>query len=162
VPEVRNRYQHQAKYFVPQSQCRILVHAIFTTRHRIPFLIQNIRDDLHPYMGGILNNIGCKSIRIGGVEDHVHALFGLSRTFSIGEAMKALKGTSTTWLKDSYPECGKFSWQPGYAASSVDPLDFDGLVHYIDHQEEHHRKVSTLEEIERFLQERGMEPWEED
>src|SRR3954471_19360233 len=68
---------------MPQSLARILVHAVFSTQGRRPFLQKmTFRSEVHCYLGGILKHQGCEPIEIGGIEDHVHILSTLSRTAS--------------------------------------------------------------------------------
>ncbi|KXK21744.1 MAG: transposase, partial [Armatimonadetes bacterium OLB18] len=59
---------------MPQSHATVLVHAVFSTKDRTPWLAPAIRQELHPYIVGVLAKIGCPSIQTGGVEDHVHVL----------------------------------------------------------------------------------------
>ena len=74
---------------MPQSLAKILVHTVFSTKDRRPFLRdKSIREELHRYLGGILNNLDCQPIIIGGVEDHVHILSTLSRTCEMAENQK--------------------------------------------------------------------------
>jgi hypothetical protein len=47
---------------------------------------------MHRYLGGILNKLGCQSVIVGGVEDHVHFLAALSRTCDAAEMVKEVKG----------------------------------------------------------------------
>ena len=58
---------------MPQSLSSLLIHLIFSTKDRYPFLAQN---DLllrtHAYLGGILRESDCPSLTIGGTADHVH------------------------------------------------------------------------------------------
>jgi REP element-mobilizing transposase RayT len=66
---------------MPQSLAKILVHAVFSTKDRHPFLRdKNIREELFLYIGGTLTNLDCQPIIVGGAEDHVHLLCALSRT----------------------------------------------------------------------------------
>ena len=46
---------------------------------------------IHNYLGGILNNLGCDVIRVGGVQNHVHILFRLSRKIAIADVVKNVK-----------------------------------------------------------------------
>jgi putative transposase len=110
-----------AQHFrVPQSLAKILVHTIFSTKDRRPFLRdKSIRDELHRYMGGILTNLDCQPIIIGGVEDHVHLLCALSRTCNASEMVKEVKRGSSLWLKSKSPELAEFAWQNGYGIFSV-------------------------------------------
>ena len=74
---------------MPQSLARILIHTVFSTKERRPFLRDRVlRDELHSYIGGVLNNLDCQSIIVGGVEDHVHILSTLSRTRQPAEMVK--------------------------------------------------------------------------
>ena len=52
---------------VPQSLAKILVHTVFSTKERRPFLRDHPqRDELHHYLGGILQNLGCQPLIVGG------------------------------------------------------------------------------------------------
>ncbi len=63
-----------------QSLAKILVHTVFSTKDRRPFLRDKIlREEIHHYLGGILARRDCQPIIAGGVEDHVHLLCALSR-----------------------------------------------------------------------------------
>ncbi len=66
---------------MPQSLAKILVHTVFSTKDRRPFLRDKmVREELHRYVGGILARLDCQPVIVGGVEDHVHLLCALSRT----------------------------------------------------------------------------------
>jgi putative transposase len=59
---------------MPQSLAKILVHTVFSTKERGPLLRdQALREELHRYLGGILTNLDCQPIIVGGFEDHVRA-----------------------------------------------------------------------------------------
>ena len=69
---------------MPQSLARVVLHVVFITKNRVPFLKDlELRARLHAYAAGVLQTIGCEPILIGGVEDHVHILCNLSRTVTI-------------------------------------------------------------------------------
>jgi REP-associated tyrosine transposase len=71
---------------MPQSLARILIHTVFSTKERRPFLRHaGLRDELHHYLGGILKHLDCQPIAVGGVEDRMHLLAGLSRTCQVSE-----------------------------------------------------------------------------
>ena len=89
---------------MPQSLSQVLVHLVFSTKNRAPTITPTIRPELHAYIGGILRDIGCQPLRQGGVEDHVHLFFGLSRTRTLAEVVEAVKTNSSKWLKTKGPE----------------------------------------------------------
>src|SRR5579871_229985 len=86
--------------FMPQSLAKILVHVVFSTKDRRPFLRDKaLREELHRYLGGILTNRDCQAIIVGGVEDHVHILCALSRTRDAAAMVKEVKRGSSLWVK---------------------------------------------------------------
>ncbi len=103
-----------------QSLAKILLHAVFSTKDRFPFL-QNaaIREEMHAYLGGILENLDCHSTAVGGVSDHVHLLFSLTRVDAVADVIKELKRSSSAWVKTKSPAMKKFAWQSGYGVFSI-------------------------------------------
>lgn len=136
-----------------QSLAKILLHLVFSTKERRPFLKdQTLREELHRYLGGILTNLECQPLIIGGVEDHVHLLFAHSRTATVADVVKELKRGSTVWLKTKSPVLSEFTWQGGYGVFSIGQSQVEDVRAYIAGQEEHHRKISFQEEFCRLLQ----------
>ncbi|HWI55744.1 MAG TPA: IS200/IS605 family transposase [Bacillota bacterium] len=137
---------------MPQSLAKILVHIVFSTKERRPFLRdQPLREELHRYLGGILARHDCQPLIIGGVEDHVHLLSTLSRTCPVAEIIKELKRGSSLWLKAQMPELNDFAWQNGYGIFSIGFSQVEAVRGYIAGQEVHHRKVSFQDEFRAFL-----------
>lgn len=137
---------------MPQSLSRVLVHLVFSTKNRAPFLTKDVQEETHAYLSGILNNIDCPSIRVGGVEDHVHLFFSLSRKRSIADVVETVKTSSSKWIKNQDGQFGDFHWQAGYGAFSVCQSEADRVVAYILNQAEHHRKRTFQEEFRRMLE----------
>ena len=136
-----------------QSLAKILLHLVFSTKERRPFLKdQTLREELHRYLGGILTNLECQPLIIGGVEDHVHLLFAHSRTATVADGVKELKRGSTVWLKTKTPVLSEFAWQNGYGVFSIGQSQVEDVRAYIAGQKEHHRKISFQDEFRRLLQ----------
>jgi putative transposase len=137
---------------MPQSLAKILVHSVFSTKDRRPSLRDKpLRDELHRYLGGILVNLECQPIIVGGVEDHVHILSTLSRTCEASEMVKEVKRGSSLWLKTKSPELQDFAWQNGYGMFSIGFSQIGSVRDYIAGQEAHHRRVSFQDEFRQFL-----------
>jgi putative transposase len=128
---------------------------VFSTRDRTPWLTREIRDELHPYITGILKNIGCPSIQTGGVEDHVHILCHLSRTATLAQVIEKVKTSTSKWMKAK--GVPGFSWQAGYGAFSVGSSEADRVIAYIKGHEEHHRTIEFRDELRGMLIQAGME-----
>jgi putative transposase len=137
---------------MPQSLSRILVHTVFSTKDRRPFLRdKTLRVELHRYLGGIVSHLDSQPIICGGVEDHVHLLCALSRTCVPAEMVKELKRGSSLWIKTKSPELRDFAWQSGYGIFSIGYSQIDAARTYIADQEEHHRKISFQDEFRQLL-----------
>ncbi len=136
-----------------QSLAKILVHTVFSTKDRRPFLRdKSLREELHRYLGGILGNLDCQPIIVGGAEDHVHFLCALSRTRDAASVIKETKRASSLWLKTKGPESVDFAWQNGYGIFSVGFSQIEAVRDYIATQEEHHRRMSFQDELRELLQ----------
>jgi putative transposase len=135
------------------------MHCVFSTKERRPWLTPEIRDPLWPYLGGIARRSDMRALAIGGVADHVHLLLSLPGTLPVSKAIQLLKGNSSKWLRDTFPGLRPqgFAWQEGFGAFSIGISGVDDTVHYIETQEEHHRKKSFREEFEIFLKRHGCE-----
>jgi len=136
---------------MPQSLSKVLVHLIFSTKHREPLIVPEVRPRLHAYIVGILENLKSPSLQTGGVADHVHVLFALGRTISQADLVEEVKRSSSKWMKADGGVLG-FSWQTGYGAFSIGESQADTVIRYIQNQEEHHRTVTFQDEFRRFLE----------
>jgi len=94
---------------------------------------------------------------VGGIENHVHALFALSRNYSIADIVKEIKITSSRWIKEKSPTQEKFHWQSGYGAFSVSQSHLKPVIDYIERQEEHHQHVTFQDEYRSFLKKYNVE-----
>src|SRR5579859_5568791 len=105
---------------MPQSLAKILIHAVFSTKDRRPFLRDSaLRAELHHYLGGILNSLECQPVIVGGVDDHVHLLCALSRTCEPAAMVKEVKRGSSLWVKTKSSDLHGFEWQSGYGIFSI-------------------------------------------
>ncbi|MFA5833614.1 MAG: IS200/IS605 family transposase [Bacteroidota bacterium] len=143
---------------MPQSLSKVLLHIVFSTKNRHPFLVdKNIREEMHAYLGGTCNNLECPVLIVGGIADHVHILCLLSRNQSMATIVGEMKRSSSKWIKTKSPLLNKFAWQNGYGAFSVGQSDVQRVRKYIANQEEHHRKRTFQEEYRIFLEENEIE-----
>lgn len=98
-----------------------------------------------------------KAVEIGGMPDHVHILLSLPSTIPIAKALQLIKGGSSKWVHETFPEHRLFGWQVKYGAFSVSMSLLDKTVDYIRNQEQHHRKMSFQEEFLTLLKKHGIE-----
>jgi putative transposase len=138
---------------MPQSLGKILVHVVFSTKDRRPFLAQKpLRDELHRYLGGHLAKLDSPALVVGGVEDHIHLLCNLSRTRAAADLVRDVKRASSIG-----PALANFAWQAGYGLFSVGASQIPAVRAYIAEQEEHHRQFSFQDELRKLLHRYGID-----
>ena len=76
---------------------------------------------------------------------------------AIAKAMRLIKGGSSKWIHETFPDQHGFAWQEEYGAFSVSVSQLDKIVAYIQGQPEHHRKVTFQEEFRALLEKHRIE-----
>ena len=123
-----------------QSLAKNYIHIIFSTKHRQALIHPPVEAELHSYLGGICNQLGCQTIKVGGYTDHIHILCMLSKKIALSTLIEKVKSYSSKWIKTKGKGYEKFYWQDGYGAFSVNPSEVDTVVSYIANQHQHHRQ----------------------
>lgn len=136
---------------MPGTYSQILLHAVFSTKHRAAMVKPLIRDQLYAYIGGIIRAERGTLYDIGGVEDHVHLYLRWRPNESISNLMRRVKANSSKWVHDSFPAFAEFAWQEGYAVFSVSKSQEAAVKGYIATQAEHHLKEDFKSELLRML-----------
>jgi len=137
-----------------------LIHCVFGTKERRRFITADLQSRLWPYLGGIARANSMKALIVGGAEDHVHLLLSLPAVLSVAKAVQLLKGNSSKWIHETFPEQWAFAWQEGYGAFSIGVSGVDDTIAYIRNQAEHHRTKTFKEELVVFRKKHGLQ-WEE-
>ena len=106
-----------------QSLVKNLIHLVYSSKHRRAWIPEDVQERLWAYQAGIFKEWQSPAIIIGGMEEHVHALFSLSRNYALKKVVEEVKKGSSKWMKTA-EGAGKreFTWQAGYAAFSVSEL----------------------------------------
>ncbi len=132
-------------------------HIVFSTKHRQRWIIPEVEDRIWRYLGGIARENRMTPLMIGGVEDHVHLLLGLPATLAVSQAVQLIKGGSSKWIHETFPELAMFAWQDGYGAFSIGKSQIPDTTAYIGNQREHHRQRTFQEEYLAFLRKHEIE-----
>jgi putative transposase len=106
-------------------------------------------------MAGIAREHKIKTLLIGGMPDHCHALIALPSTVCIADAMRWIKGGSSKWFREKHVR--GFGWQEGFAAFGVSASQRDKVLIYIRNQPQHHRKIDFKSELMTLLEKHGVE-----
>jgi putative transposase len=142
---------------MPGTYSQILLHIVFSTKHREPWITPALAERLYPYMGGIIRAEKGLLYHIGGVEDHVHLYLRWRPDETVSNLMRTTKARSSKWVHDTFPTLGSFAWQEGYSAFSVSKSQEEAVKKYIAGQAEHHKKENFKPELLRLLQAHTVE-----
>ena len=140
-----------------QSLVKNLIHLVYSTKHREPLISKDHRDALFAYQAGIFMEWESPALVIGGIDDHVHALFSLSKNHPLKKIVEEVKKGSSKWMKTRGPSHPQFSWQAGYAAFSVSQSNVGTVQRYIDRQDTHHLKVGFQDELRALFKRHEIE-----
>lgn len=136
---------------MPRTYSQILLHIVFSTKHRTPWITADIAERLYPYMGGIVRAEKGVLYDIGGVEDHVHIYIRWRPDATVSDLMRAVKASSSKWIHDTFTKHAAFAWQEGYSVFSVSKSQEGAVKAYIAGQREHHKKEDFKSELLRML-----------
>lgn len=132
---------------------QMYIQAVFAVKYRKAVLHKDWRKDVFAVIGNLINETGCKTIIVNGVEDHVHCFLGLKPTVSISELMKTVKAKSSKYINDNNFLLDRFEWQVGYGVFSYSQSHINRVYKYIENQEAHHNKESFKVEYLKNLEE---------
>jgi putative transposase len=134
------------------SYLRIWLHCVWTTYKRVPYLQDEIRNDIIQH---IRNNAHLKGIyidHINGYHEHLHALISLGGNQTVSELMQKIKGESSFWINKNKLTRLKFKWQDDFYSVSIGMSQIDNLRKYIRDQDHHHHKVSFQDELDLLIE----------
>ena len=133
----------------------ILLHCVFSTKHRQLLIPENLKKKLWAYVGGIARTNKFQALAVGGMPDHVHALLSIPASMAVAKAVQLIKGGSSKWIND-HSASRSFAWQDSYGVFSIGISQVEETVRYINMQKEHHAKLSFPDEFRRFLKRHGL------
>jgi REP-associated tyrosine transposase len=132
-------------------------HLVFSTKNHVAYLTPDIEQRVWAYIGGVARKHKMTALQVGGFDDHIHALVMAPPILSPSQIAQYLKGDSSKWIHETFPELRDFAWQEGYGAFTVSKSNLESVVSYIQKQREHHQQRTFQEEYLDFLQKHGIE-----
>ena len=138
------------------SFSRILLHTVFSTKQRTPWITPEVAERLHAYLGGIIRAEHGVPCEIGGAADHVHLFVRWRPDVAVSDMLRIVKSRSSAWVHDIFPALAAFAWQSGYAVSTVSPSQSSAVTKYVAGQAKHHRKEDFSSEFRRLLRAHGI------
>ena len=151
---------------MPNTYVKMYVQTVFAVKYRQALIKDDFKKELFSVIGNLINETGCKTIIVNGVEDHVHCFFILKPTESLSNVMKSVKAKSSKWLNEMHYLDQRFEWQKGYGGFSYNQSSVENVKLYIANQAQHHGKEKFKEEylklLEKFEVEYDEDYWFDD
>lgn len=142
---------------MPNTYTQLYIQFVFAVKYRKAMIAPAWEQNLRSYITGIVQNHDHKMLAINNMPDHLHLFIGLNPKQSISDLMRIVKGDSAEWINKSNLSDRKFNWQEGYGAFSYSRSHIDNVVRYIHNQQEHHKKISFLDEYKLLLKKFDIE-----
>lgn len=136
---------------MPNTYTQLYIHCVFAVKYRAALLDTAWDERLRLYITAIVQNHGHKMLAINNVADHLHLFVGLNPSQSISDMLAHIKRDSSEWINREKLTTSKFQWQDGYGAFSHSASQIDKVVRYVHNQQEHHKKVTFLDEYLKML-----------
>jgi REP element-mobilizing transposase RayT len=142
---------------MPSSFTQNFYHAVFSTKHRANLISPELEQRLYQFIGGILRDLRCTLLAINGMPDHVHLLIRYRSDLSHSEMLQQIKGRSSKWINETFPQNAHFAWQEGYGGFTVSKSVVPAVEAYIASQKEHHKRQDFKTESLELLRRHGIE-----
>ena len=130
---------------------QLYVHCVFAVKYRAAMIHAAWEERLRSYIIAVAQNNKHKVLAINNMPDHLHLFVGLSPDQSVSDMMHVVKGESSQWINKERLTKQRFLWQEGYGAFTHARSQLDTVVKYIHKLQEHHRKVSFIDEYRKML-----------
>jgi putative transposase len=135
---------------------KLYIHIVFGVRNRELGIMPNIEQNVFRYITGIVQNHDQKMLAINGMPDHIHMAINFKPACIISDLVREIKKSSTPFIRD-LTKNPKFHWQQGFGGFSIGYEELNKLILYIQHQKEHHKKLTYEEEYNILLKENNLE-----
>ena len=133
------------------SLAALYFHLVIRTKSGRMTIPTDAKSGLYAYMAGIISNRGCEALVINGTPNHIHLLIRVSPSTKFSELVHDLKLGATHYIKTNRERFIDFEgWSKEYAVFSCSASDRARVISYIKNQEEHHRNISSEDELRRF------------
>lgn len=136
---------------------QITYQIIFSTKRRLPAMVDEGQQMLYRYLYGILKEKKCHVYQINGTEKHLHILTDLHPSTALANLVKDLKVALSLMIKKETLFANWPGWQDGYGAFTYSKDARPALIAYVKNQKEHHTKESSRDEYLRLLREHGVD-----
>jgi REP element-mobilizing transposase RayT len=132
-------------------------HIVFSTKDREPWITPDIEGRIWGYLATVARQHDMIPAKVGGLDDHVHMVVAIPPTLPISKAVQLLIGSSSRWIRQTFPDLDVFRWQDGYGAFTVSTLVLPAAIAYVERQRAAHKAKTFQDEFRALLQRHEIE-----
>jgi putative transposase len=141
---------------VANTYSQIYLQFVFAVQGRRNVIPKEHKEEIHKYITSLVQSRNAKMLAVHCMPDHMHLFAGMKPSILISDFVKEVKVQSHAFIeKKKWLE--NFQWQEGYGAFSYSHSQIEKVCLYIQHQEEHHKKISFKDEYQVLLEKFGVE-----
>ena len=126
----------------------LYLHLVWATWDREYWITPNIERRVYRNIVDQVHQLGCKTLVINGMPDHIHLFLKFSTTVTIADLVKKAKGVSSRFINHYDLIEDHFKWQIGYGAFTVSRWDTEKVLMYVHNQKIHHKNDNLNERLE--------------
>jgi putative transposase len=112
-------------------------HLVFCPKYRRKVLMPPIDERLRTIILETIEKWGQELIELEIMPDHVHLLVGCDPQFGIHRLVKYIKGTSSSYLRQEFPQLKRrlpSLWTNSYFVATVGSVTLETLRRYVERQ----------------------------
>jgi putative transposase len=112
-------------------------HVVFCPKYRRKVLVNGVDERLKTILMETIDKWGQELVELEVMPDHVHVLVGCDPQFGIHRLVKYLKGTSSRYLRQEFPQLKRrlpSLWTNSYFVASVGGVTLETLKRYVEGQ----------------------------
>ncbi len=128
---------------------QLYYHFTWATHAREPLIDRAWRSELLHIINEEVRTRGGFPLRHNTMPDHAHVLCRLPPTVLIADFIGQLKGATSFRVNKELRPKFRLQWQEGYGVLTLRKDEIERVSRYIDRQEEHHRRGSLSDLLER-------------
>lgn len=128
----------------------VYLHLVWTTINREMLITPQIERIIHRCIVNQVNRLGCTTLAVNGMSDHIHLLVKFPTTVTIAQCVQKAKGVSSKLINENYSPQPPFRWQAGYGVYSVSRWDTEKIKNYVINQKNHHQSMKLITYLEKI------------
>ena len=141
----------------PGSYTQLYVHFVIVVMHKECLIHEKHQLEVYPYISGLINSMGHKSLAVNGMPEHLHIFMGFNPDKSPSDTIKEIKRATSNFINSKKWFPGHFQWQSGYGAFSYSRSQIGNVIEYIKKQKEHHKRQTFRDEYLEILRKFDIE-----